>query len=70
VVDGWFKSRSGQTKNYKIGICCFADKHAAETSKSKIWFVRNDIADKSWLYTTITNPLFSSSGPGIMIGLA
>jgi hypothetical protein len=46
VVDGWFKSRSGQTKNYEIGICCFADKHAAETSNSKVWFVRNEIADK------------------------
>ena len=46
VVDGWFKCRSGQTKNYEIGICCFADKHAAETSNSKVWLVRNDIADK------------------------
>ena len=46
VVYGWFKSRSGQTKNYEIGICCFADKHAAETSNSKVWFVRNEIADK------------------------
>jgi hypothetical protein len=30
----------------RLGICCFADKHAAETSNSKVWFVRNEIADK------------------------
>ena len=29
AVDCGFKSRSGQTKNYKIGICCFYGKHAA-----------------------------------------
>ena len=29
VVGRGFKPRSGQTKDYKIGICCFSDKHAA-----------------------------------------
>ena len=29
VVDRGFESRLGQTKNYKIGICCFSVKHAA-----------------------------------------
>jgi hypothetical protein len=24
AVDGGFESRSGQTKDYKIGICCFS----------------------------------------------
>jgi hypothetical protein len=28
AVDRGFESRSGQIKNYKIGICCFSTKHA------------------------------------------
>jgi hypothetical protein len=35
AVDCGFKSRSGQTKDYKIGICCFWAKHAALRRKSK-----------------------------------
>ena len=31
AVDGGFMPRSGQTKEYKIGICCFSAKHAALT---------------------------------------
>ena len=29
VVDCGFEHRSGQTKDYEIGICCFSAKHAA-----------------------------------------
>jgi hypothetical protein len=29
VVDHGFEPRSGQTKDYEIGICCFYAKHAA-----------------------------------------
>ena len=32
---------SGQTKDYKIGICCFSAKHAVLRRKSKDWLVRN-----------------------------
>jgi hypothetical protein len=28
-VDRGLKSRSGETKDYRIGICCFSGKHAA-----------------------------------------
>jgi hypothetical protein len=35
AVDHGFKLRSGQTKDYKIGICCFSAKHAALRRKSK-----------------------------------
>jgi len=28
-VDRGIESRSGQTKEYKIGICCFSVKHAS-----------------------------------------
>ena len=33
--------RFGQTKDYKIGICCFSAKHAALKRKSKDWLARN-----------------------------
>jgi hypothetical protein len=35
AVDSGFQPRSGQTKDYKIGICCFSAKHAALRRKSK-----------------------------------
>ncbi len=35
VIDRGFDPWSGQTKDYKINICCFSDKHAALRSKSK-----------------------------------
>jgi hypothetical protein len=41
VVDCGFEPRSGQTKDYTIGICCFSAKHTALRRKSKDWFARN-----------------------------
>jgi hypothetical protein len=41
AVDRGFEPRSGQTKEYKIGICCLSAKHAAFRRKSKDWFARN-----------------------------
>ena len=41
VVDRGFDPRSGQTKDYKIGICCFSAKHAALRIKSKDWLAQN-----------------------------
>ena len=35
VVDRGFEPRSGQTKDYKIDICCFSAKHAALRRNSK-----------------------------------
>ena len=29
AVDHGFKSRSDQTKDYKIGVCCFFSKHSS-----------------------------------------
>jgi len=46
VVDRRFEPRSGQTKYYKIGICCFCDKHAALMRKEKDWLARNQ--DNVW----------------------
>ena len=41
VVDRGFEPRSGQTKDYKIGIGCFSAKHAALRRKNKDWLARN-----------------------------
>ena len=41
AVDCGFHFRSGQTKDYKIGICCFSSKQAALKSKSKDWLSQN-----------------------------
>ena len=41
MVDHEFEPRSGQTKDYKIGICCFLAKHAALRVTSKDWLAGN-----------------------------
>jgi hypothetical protein len=41
AVDRGFELQSGQTKDYKIGICCFSSKHTALRRKSKDWLARN-----------------------------
>ena len=41
VVARGFEPRSCQTKDFKIGICCFTAEHVALGRKSKDWFTRN-----------------------------
>ena len=41
VVDRGFEPRSFQTKDYKIGICCFSAKHTALRSNNKHRLARN-----------------------------
>ena len=48
AVDRGFEPRSGQSKDYKIGICCFSAKHAALRRKSKYWLVRNQNNVSEW----------------------
>jgi hypothetical protein len=48
VVDRGFKPWSGQTKDYKIGICCFSARHATLTSKSKDWLTLNQNNVSKW----------------------
>jgi hypothetical protein len=43
-----FEPRSGHTKDYKIGICCFFAKHAALMWKSKDWLARNQNNVSEW----------------------
>ena len=47
AVDRGFEPRSGQTKDYKLGICCFSAKHAALTG---------EIAKTGWLGISIMCP--------------
>ena len=41
VVDRGFEPLSGQTKDYKICICCFSAKHTALKRKGKSWLAWN-----------------------------
>jgi hypothetical protein len=41
VVDRVFELRSDQTKDYKIGMCCFSTKHTTLRRKSKDWLTWN-----------------------------
>ena len=48
AVDRGFKPQLGQTKDYKIGICCFSTKHAALKRKSKDWLIQNQNNVYEW----------------------
>jgi hypothetical protein len=41
LVDHGFQSQSGQTKDYKLGICCFSAKYTALKRKNKDLVVWN-----------------------------
>ena len=61
VVDREFKPRLGQTKDYKIGFCCFSAKHAALRRKSKVWLARNHDNMYEWGDMSIYGLLFQST---------
>ena len=42
LVDRGFELRSGQTKDYKIGICCFSAKHQYEGEEQRL------VGSESW----------------------
>ena len=48
AVDRGFEPRSGQTKDFKIAICCFSSKHAALRRKSKDWLAQNQNNVSEW----------------------
>ena len=58
AVDHGFEPRSGQTKDYKIGICCFSAKHAALRRESKDLLTRNQEVSCRLLFqwTSTKNP--------------
>ena len=49
VVDRGCMLRSGQAKDYKIGIYCFSAKHSALRRKSKNWLAGNqdDVSERA-----------------------
>ena len=48
AVDRGFEPPSGQTKDYKISICCFSAKHATLRKKSKDWLPWNQDNVSEW----------------------
>ena len=58
AVDRGFEPRLGQTKHYKIGICCFSAKHAALKRKSKNWLTLNQNNVSEWIDMSIRGLLF------------
>jgi hypothetical protein len=48
AVERGFESQSGQTKDYKIGMCCFSGKHAALRRNAKDWLAGNRDNVSEW----------------------
>ena len=62
AVDCGFEPRSGQTKDYKTGICRFSTKHAAFRRKRKDWLARNQNNVSEWCDMS-TSVGLEQSGP-------
>jgi hypothetical protein len=58
AVDRGFEPRSGQTKDYKIAVCCFSAKHTALRRKSKDWSARNQNNVSDWSVMSTRGLLF------------
>ena len=58
AVDRGFKPWSGQTKDYKIGICCFYPKRAALRRKRKDWLAQHQDNVSEWGDMSISGLLF------------
>ena len=58
VVDRGFEPRSGKTKEYKIGICCFSAKYAALRRKSIYWLALNPNNVSQWSNMSTRGRLF------------
>jgi hypothetical protein len=56
--DRGFEPRSGQTKDYTIGICCFSAMQAALRRKSKDCLARNQNKVSEWSDTYTRGLLF------------
>ena len=48
AVDCEFEPQSGQTKDYKIGICWLSAMHATLRSKGKCWLAQNKDNVSNW----------------------
>jgi hypothetical protein len=59
AVDCRFEHRSRQTKEYKIGICCFSVKNTALRRKRKDRMAQNQDSDPSGVTCLSRNIYFS-----------
>ena len=55
AVDRGFEPRLSQTKDYKIGICCFSARHTALRRKSKDWLAGNQDNVSEWSDMTVVS---------------
>ena len=58
AVDCGFEPGSDQTKDNKIGICCFSARHAALRRKSKDWLAKSQENVSEWSDMSIRGLLF------------
>jgi hypothetical protein len=58
AVDLGFEPRSGPTKDYEIGICCFSAKHTALRRKNKNWLAQNQNNVSEWSGVSTRGLLF------------
>jgi hypothetical protein len=58
TVDRGIEPRSGQTKDYKIAMCCLSAKHTTLRRKSKDWLARNQNNVSEWSYMSTRGLLF------------
>jgi hypothetical protein len=58
TIDRVFETRSEQTKDYKIGICCFSAKHAPFRRESQDWLVRNQNNVSEWSHMSTLGLFF------------
>ena len=59
TIKSEFESRSDQTKDYTIGICCFSAKYAALRRKSKDWLAQNQDNLSEWATCLYADCCFS-----------
>ena len=62
MVDCWFESQLSQSKDYKIGICCFSAKDAALRKKSKDWLAWKQDNLSEWSDMSTHRLLFQCVG--------
>jgi hypothetical protein len=58
AVDRGFELRTDQTKDYKLGMCCFFERHTALKRNSKVWLARNKNSVYEWGDMSIRGLLF------------
>ena len=58
IIESGVKHYNYNTNPYKIGICCFSDKHAAVRRKRKDWLARNQNSVSEWSNVSIRRLLF------------